>query len=180
MFFIISVFITSMFFDHVPSVCIIFHDLSQPSKLYRHPKFSIFGSMRAGRAPATLRTAASQRWARRWWGALAVAVQRAISSAVLGVWTMPPLPAAENDVPLAEVLRSQLARRPAGCRCDEALRPTCWPLASRGCHAWDMDCRRAGGKQARENKKSAVATCFMTLVACCFFYHACFSCIFLP
>ena len=62
-------------------------------------------AMRARRAPATLRTAASQGWARRWWGALAVAVQRATCSAVLGVWTMPPLPAAENDVPLAEVLQ---------------------------------------------------------------------------
>ena len=37
--------------------------------------------------------------------ALAVAVQRATCSAVLGVWTMPPLPTAENDVPLAEVLQ---------------------------------------------------------------------------
>ncbi|CAE7599317.1 unnamed protein product [Symbiodinium natans] len=43
-------------------------------------------------------------WARRWWGALAVAVQRAACSAVFGVWTMPPLPAAD-DVPLAEVLQ---------------------------------------------------------------------------
>ena len=59
-------------------------------------------AMRARRAPATLRTASSQG---RWWGALAVAVQRATCSAVLGVWTMPPLPAAENDVPLAEVLQ---------------------------------------------------------------------------
>ena len=53
-------------------------------------------------APAV---AADDRWARCWWGALAVAVQRAACSAVLGVWTMPPLPAADSDLPLAEVLQ---------------------------------------------------------------------------
>ena len=62
-------------------------------------------AMRARGAPATLRTAASQRWARRWGGASAVAVQQATCSTVLGVSTMPPLPAAESDVPLAEVLQ---------------------------------------------------------------------------
>ena len=44
---------------------------------------------------------------------------------------------------------SQLTRHPAGCRCDEALKDRCWPLAFRCCHAWDLDCRRAIGKQAR-------------------------------
>ena len=61
-------------------------------------------ALRMRHAPATLRAAASQGWAGRWWGALAVAVQRATCSAVLGVWTLPSLPAAESDVPLAEVL----------------------------------------------------------------------------
>ncbi|CAE7563395.1 unnamed protein product, partial [Symbiodinium pilosum] len=42
---------------------------------------------------------------------------------------------------------SQLTRHPAGCRCDEALKDRCWPLAFRCCHAWDLDCRRAIGKQ---------------------------------
>ena len=61
-------------------------------------------ALRARRAPATLRGAASQGWARRWWGVLAVAAQRAACSAVLGIWTMPPLPNADNELPLAEVL----------------------------------------------------------------------------
>ena len=61
-------------------------------------------ALRARRAPATLRGAASQGWARRWWGVLAVAAQRAACSAVLGIWTMPPLPNADSELPLAEVL----------------------------------------------------------------------------
>ena len=59
---------------------------------------------RARRAPAVLRHLAAQGWARRWWGALAAAVQRAMCGAVLGVWTMPPLPGAAEDILLADVL----------------------------------------------------------------------------
>ena len=61
-------------------------------------------ALRARRAPATLRGAASQGWARRWWGVLAVAAQRAACSAVLGTWTMPPLPNADSELPLAQAL----------------------------------------------------------------------------
>ncbi|CAE7533395.1 unnamed protein product [Symbiodinium natans] len=44
--------------------------------------------LRVQRAPATLRATAAQGWARRWWGLLSVAVQRAVASTALGVWTM--------------------------------------------------------------------------------------------
>ncbi|CAE7030091.1 unnamed protein product [Symbiodinium natans] len=50
-------------------------------------------------------TSATQGWARRWWGVLSVALQRAVASSVLGVvWTMPPLPGVPDDVPLGDVL----------------------------------------------------------------------------
>ena len=61
-------------------------------------------ALRARRFPATLRGAASQGWARRRRGVLAVAAQRAACSAVLGIWTMPPLPNAHSELPLAEAL----------------------------------------------------------------------------
>ena len=71
-------------------------------------------ALRARRAPATLRGAASQGWARRWWGVSAVAAQRAACSAVLGIWTMPPWPNWRR------FCISQPTRRPAGCRCVRA------------------------------------------------------------
>ena len=74
---------------------------------------------RAHRAPATLRGAAAQGWARRWWGSLAVAVQRAACSAALGVWTMPSLPNAEGISPSQRSPTLQLTRRQAGCRCGD-------------------------------------------------------------
>ena len=48
--------------------------------------------LRVQRAPPPLRAAAAQGWARRWWSVLSVALQRAVASSALGVWTMPPLP----------------------------------------------------------------------------------------
>ena len=63
-----------------------------------------FVRLRAARAPPAVRGAAAQGWASRWWGVLAVAVQRAVCSAVLGRWTMPALPMAEAPVPLADIL----------------------------------------------------------------------------
>ena len=60
--------------------------------------------LRVQRAPATLRATAAQGWARRWWGLLSVAVQRAVASTALGVWTMPALPSSPDGVPLADVL----------------------------------------------------------------------------
>ncbi|CAE7502185.1 unnamed protein product [Symbiodinium natans] len=59
--------------------------------------------LRVQRAPAALRAAAAQGWARRWWGLLSVAVQRAVASTALGVWTMPALPSSPDGVPLADV-----------------------------------------------------------------------------
>ncbi|CAE7448365.1 unnamed protein product [Symbiodinium natans] len=60
--------------------------------------------LRVQRAPATLRATAAQGWARRWWGLLSVAVQRAVASTALGVWTMPALPGSPDGAPLADVL----------------------------------------------------------------------------
>ena len=66
---------------------------------------SVSSCASARRAPAPLRTSATQGWARRWWGVLSVALQRAVASSVLGVvWTMPPLPGVPDDVPLGDVL----------------------------------------------------------------------------
>ena len=70
-------------------------------------------ALRAHRAPARLRGAASQGWARRWWGVLAVAAQHAACSAVLGIWTMPPLPNADSELPLAEVLHLAAGSAPS-------------------------------------------------------------------
>ena len=71
----------------------------------------------------SLRAAASQGWARRWWGCLAVAAQRAACSAVLGIWTLPPLPNADSELPLAEAQLIPLAARLLmSCRPDQALR----------------------------------------------------------
>ena len=69
-------------------------------------------ALRAHRAPATLRGAAAQ-GSRRWWRSLAVAVQRAACSAALGVWTMPSVPNAEGDLPIAEVLHLAADQAPS-------------------------------------------------------------------
>ena len=71
-------------------------------------------TLRARRAPAAMRGAAAQGWARRWWGTLAVAIQRMTCSNVLGVWTMPALPNADGELPKPEAL--QLAADPAPSR----------------------------------------------------------------
>ena len=59
--------------------------------------------LRGRRAPTALR-AAAQGWARRWWSILAVAVQRAVCSALPGTWSMPAIPANADSIPLAGVL----------------------------------------------------------------------------
>ena len=49
--------------------------------------------LRALRAPPAVRRAASSGWARRWWGALSVAVQLAVASTALGrSWPSVPAP----------------------------------------------------------------------------------------
>ncbi|CAE6970844.1 unnamed protein product, partial [Symbiodinium natans] len=84
------------------------NDESQTSAQAAHP------GLRAHRAPAVLRAAAGHGWERRWWSALSVAVQRALCSAALGEWTMPPLPGQVDAQPLATVL--DLAEHPAPSR----------------------------------------------------------------
>ena len=66
-------------------------------------------ALRAHRAPATLRGASAQGWARCWWGSLAIAVQRAACSAALGVWTRPSLPNAKGQQAAAAVTVLHLA-----------------------------------------------------------------------
>ena len=69
-----------------------------------------FVRLRGRQARTALRAAAAQGWVRRWWwGILAVAVQRAVCSAVLGNWSMPAIPADADAIPLP--------RCQAGCRC---------------------------------------------------------------
>ena len=74
-----------------------------------HISLTIFSA-----AAKLARVGAVQGGARRGWGALAVAMERAMSGAVLGVRTMPPLPGAAVDVLLADVL--SLAADTAPCR----------------------------------------------------------------
>ena len=54
--------------------------------------------LRFQRAPPPLRASATQGWVRRWWSVLSVALQRAVASSALGVWTMPPLPGASDTL----------------------------------------------------------------------------------
>ena len=69
--------------------------------------------LRVQRAPPPLRAAAAQGWARRWWSVLSVALQRAVASSALGVWTMPPLPGAPDALPLGDVLDLAIASAPS-------------------------------------------------------------------
>ena len=98
--------------------------------------------LRGRRAPTASRAAAAQGWARRWWSLLAIAVQRAVCSAVLGTWSMPAIPADVDSIPLAGVLDladaalpSRLPRALDSARqewCAEWSRKTCnMPLPAR-------------------------------------------------
>ena len=69
--------------------------------------------LRVQRAPPPLRASAAQGWARRWWSVLSVALQRAVASSALGVWTMPPLPGAPDALPLGDVLDLAIASAPS-------------------------------------------------------------------
>ena len=69
--------------------------------------------LRVQRAPPPLRASAAQGWARRWWSVLSVALQRAVASSALGVWTMPPLPGAPDALPLGDVLDLATASAPS-------------------------------------------------------------------
>ena len=61
--------------------------------------------LRALRAPPAVRDAASSGWARRWWGALSVAVQLAVASTALGrAWPAAPLPGPSDGPALDRVL----------------------------------------------------------------------------
>ena len=60
--------------------------------------------VRARRAPPAVRRVARAGWSRRWWGILAVAVQRADCSAVLGRWMSPPLAAGGGGPLLGDAL----------------------------------------------------------------------------
>ena len=61
----------------------------------------------------SLRASAAQGWARRWWSVLSVALQCAVASSALGVWTMPPLPRAPDALPLGDVLDLAIASAPS-------------------------------------------------------------------
>ncbi|CAE7567426.1 unnamed protein product [Symbiodinium necroappetens] len=65
------------------------------------------------RAPPPLRASAAQGWARRWWSVLSVALQRAVACSALGVWSMPPLPGAQDALPLGDVLDLASASAPS-------------------------------------------------------------------
>ena len=60
--------------------------------------------LRALRAPPAVRAAASSGWARRWWGALSVAVQLAVASTALGCAWPAPLPGPSDGPALDRVL----------------------------------------------------------------------------
>ena len=61
--------------------------------------------LRALRAPPAVRAAASSGWARRWWGALSVAVQLAVASTALGcAWPAAPVPGPSDGPALDRVL----------------------------------------------------------------------------
>ena len=64
--------------------------------------------------------AAAQGWARRWWGGLSVAVQRAVCSAVYGTWSMPPLSGDADAMSSATVLDQAEAALPSRLRCRAA------------------------------------------------------------
>ena len=69
---------------------------------------------RSLRAPQALRAAARAGWARRWWGQLGCALQRALASTLLGdVWRAPAQPAGADDVPLGRVLELAEAEQPS-------------------------------------------------------------------
>ena len=68
--------------------------------------------LRVQGAPPPLRASAAQGWARRWWSVLSVALQRAVASSGLGVWTMPPLPGTPDALPLGDVLDLAIASAP--------------------------------------------------------------------
>ena len=69
--------------------------------------------LRVQRASPPLRAAAAQGWARRWWSVRSVALQRAVASSALGVWTMPPLPGAPDALPLGDLLDLAIASAPS-------------------------------------------------------------------
>ena len=69
--------------------------------------------LRVQRAPPPLRAFSAQGWARRLWSVLSVALQRAVASSALGVWTMPPLPGAPDALPLGDVLDLAIASAPS-------------------------------------------------------------------
>ena len=60
--------------------------------------------VRARRAPPAVQRVARAGWSWRWLGILAVAVQRAVCSTVLGRWMSPPLPAGGEGPLLGDIL----------------------------------------------------------------------------
>ena len=66
------------------------------------------------RAPRALRAAARAGWARRWWGQVGCALQRALASKLLGgVWHAPAQPACDEHVPIGRVLALAEAEQPS-------------------------------------------------------------------
>ena len=83
--------------------------------------------IRAQRAPPALRAAATSAWTRRWWAALAVAVQQAVTSTALGS------PGPGNSIPLD-------FRHAGGKRC--VFKKNCHH-ATRVLQCSESSCRRA-------------------------------------
>ena len=72
------------------------------------------GATSANSSPPPLRASAAQGWVRRWWSVLSVALQRAVATSALGVWTMPPpLLGAPDTLPLSDVLDLASASAPS-------------------------------------------------------------------
>ena len=63
--------------------------------------------------PTTLRAAAAQGWARRWWSVLSFALPRAVASSALKVWTLPPLPGGPDALRLGDVLDLAIGSAPS-------------------------------------------------------------------
>ena len=78
--------------------------------------------LRSECAPPSLGAVAAQAWVHRWWGALAIVVQRAVCRAALDNWTLPALLAADAALPLADVLALAEAEGPVvACPCAECV-----------------------------------------------------------
>ena len=70
--------------------------------------------IRAQRAPPALQAAATSAWTRRWWAALAVAVQQAVTSTALGSpWPAPPRASQPQGPELDRVLDLAEAEGPS-------------------------------------------------------------------